>query len=98
MTDTGLKDSYGTPIMVGDIVEWTYTKAGYVHTTPELVQEFHAVLTSEPLVVKKFKHRQKIEYEVRHNQAGYFLDVPIGSGVRAYPEPKCKVITKRGDR
>lgn len=91
--NTGLKDSYGTPIKDGDTIEWTYYETGFFDPDGNFVPG----MTSE-MVKRKLKSTQLIKYEVREHSAGYFLSPPNGfnefgslTGMFADP-PTCKVI------
>jgi hypothetical protein len=91
--NTGLNDDYGRPIMGGDMIEWTYRQHGVMLTDEDGNEDFLACVTSGEMVVKEFKEITTIEYEVRGDTAGYFLDRPRGIGVTFISEkPKCRVI------
>jgi len=91
--NTGLIDDYNNPIMTGDTIEWTYKKHG-VMITVDGKEKFLACVTGDPMIIKEFKETKKIEYEVRDNVTGYFLDRPTGIGLTFIKEkPLCKVIS-----
>lgn len=91
--ETGLKDDYGTPINDGDIIEWVYTKHGFMAKTKDGSEVFIGGVTGGEMVTKKFKEKKIINYEVRGDIAGYFLDRPCGIATTFIKEkPKCKVV------
>ena len=93
MKNTGLKDDYGTSIMDGDTIEWTYHQHGTMIKNDDGTETFFGCLTGGEMIVKEFKEVNKIEYEVRGDIAGYFLDRPRGIATTFIKEkPKCKVI------
>ena len=88
---TGLKDDYGTPIKEGDTIEWTFQRHGIMAKG-----RFIGGVATE-MVLKEFKETKKIEYEVREDSAGYFLDRPSGGISMTYirTKTKCKIIQKK---
>ena len=92
--DTGLKDDYGTPIMDGDTIEWAYWKHGVMVKQEDGTEKFLGCVTGGDMAMKEFKEKRKVEYEVRKDIAGYFLDRPKGIATTFIKEkPKCKVIS-----
>lgn len=91
--NTGLKDDYGTPIMDGDMIEWTYHQHGLVFTDENGDEDFLGCIAGGEMITKEFKEVKTIEYEVRGDVAGYFLDRPRGIGMTFITEkPKCRVL------
>lgn len=89
---TGLYDDYGTEIMDGDTLEWTYYKHGIMMKNDDGSEYFLGGYANE-MVKKKFIERRKIEYEVRGDMAGYFLDRPEGMATMYIKEEsKCRVV------
>lgn len=91
--NTGLTDDYGTPIKDGDTIEWTFYRHGIMFQEEDGTESFIAGLSGGNMIKKEFKEKRKIEYEVRGETAGYFLDRP-GGMAHTYikEEPKCKVV------
>ena len=90
---TGLKDDYGTPINDGDTIEWTYIKHGVMVTGEDGTERFLCCETGGEMISKEFKETRKIEYEVRDDIAGYFLDRPRGIATTFIRDkPKCRVV------
>lgn len=82
---TGLKDSYGTEIKEGDTIVWSYISNGIMHNG-----EFVGVLNGDK--VKELQVEQKVDYEVREDAAGYFLNRPNSMGLYGHHDTiKCKV-------
>jgi hypothetical protein len=91
--DTGLKDDYGTPINDGDTIEWTYLKHGIMIKNKDGTERFFGCVSGGEMITREFKETRKIEYEVRGDIAGYFLDRPCGMATTFINEkPKCRVI------
>ena len=91
MIYTGLKDDYGTPIKPGDTIEWTYVEHG-VMLENEQGDSYFLPCVGWDLIERKTTEIKKIEYEVREDSAGYFLDRPGGIGMTFIEEgSKCKV-------
>lgn len=91
--NTGLSDDHGNPIMDGDTIEWTYLKHGIISKDKDGMERFFPCVTGGGMVTKEFKERKKIQYEVRGDIAGYFLDRPNEiSTTFIYEKPKCKVV------
>ena len=91
--NTGLKDDYGTPIMDGDTIEWTYYKHGIMSKKDDGTEYFLGCVTGGEMIKKEFKETKKIEFEVRGDVSGYFLDRPTGIATTFIKEkPKCKVV------
>lgn len=91
--NTGLKDDYGRPIYEGDTIEWTYLKHGIMIKTEDGTEKFLGCVTGGDMISKEFKEIKKIEYEVRGDIAGYFLDRPSGIATTFMSEiPKCRVV------
>lgn len=91
--DTGLKDDYGTPIKDGDTIEWTYIKHGVMIKNDDGTERFLGCVTGGEMISKEFKETKKIEYEIRDDVAGYFLDRPRGIATTFISEkPKCRVV------
>jgi hypothetical protein len=56
-------------------------------------ERFVGCVSGVGMVLKEFKETKKIEYEVRGDIAGYFLDRPTGIATTFIKDkPKCKVI------
>lgn len=90
---TGLKDDYGTPINDGDSIEWTYYNHGVMIQNEDGTETFLGCVSGGEMIVKEFKEIKKIEYEIRGDNAGYFLDRPTGIATTFITEkPKCMVI------
>jgi len=91
--NTGLKDDYGTPIKDGDTIEWTYIKHGVMSKDNDGNEYFLGCVTGGEMITKEFKEIKKIEYEVRGDIAGYFLDRPCGIATTFINDkPKCRVV------
>jgi len=83
--DTGLKD--------GDTIEWIYNKHGIIRQNEDGTESFLGCVTGGEMIIKEFKETKKIEYEVRYDVAGYFLDRPCGIATTFINEkPKCMVV------
>ncbi len=90
---TGLHDDFGTPIKVGDTIEWTYFKHGIMVQNDDGTERFLGCVTGGEMIRKEFKETKKIEYEVRDGMGGYFLDSPKGIATTFIPQkPKCRVV------
>ena len=82
---TGLKDSYGTEIREGDTIIWTYVSSGIMHN-----DEFIGCMPGN--ITKELQKEQKVEYEIREDAAGFFLDIPYSMGVYGHHDTiRCKV-------
>lgn len=91
MKNTGLKDDYGNIIKDGDTIEWTYNQHGIMTNS-----KFLACVSGGEMIIKEFKEKRKITYEVRSDIAGYFLDRPTGIGTTFIKDkPKCRVIKSK---
>lgn len=88
----GLKDDFGTDIHAGDELVWTYKAGG--HRTHD--GRFFECVPPAEFVEKEMV--QVIQYEIRKDAAGYFLDRPSGLGVMYTRDTiKCKVKTSTNE-
>lgn len=93
MKNTGLKDDFGNIIKDGSTIEWTYYQHGIMITKPNGRKSFLGGLSGGKMIVKKFKKKKKIRYEVRGDIAGYFLDRPKSIATTFIKDkPKCVVV------
>lgn len=87
--DTGLKDSENNPIMDGDTLLWEYQSEG-VEMEVEGEKLFMGCYPGD--TVKNMSYEQIVNYEVRKDAAGYFLNAPNGMGVMYYKDTiKCTI-------
>jgi len=90
---TGLKDDFGSPINDGDTIEWTYIQHGVMIKDDDGTERFLGCVTGGKMISKEFKETKKIEYEVRDDAAGYFLDRPRSIATTFINDkPKCRVV------
>lgn len=90
--ETGLKDDYGTPIMDGDVIEWTFKEHGCMIINEDGSETFFPCVSAD-MITREATERQVVKFEVRGDFAGYFLDRPKRISTTFISEkPKCKVV------
>lgn len=90
--ETGLKDDYGTPIMDGDVIEWTFQEHGCMMINEDGSESFVPCVAAD-MITREATERQVVKFEVRGDVSGYFLDRPKKMSTTFISEkPKCKVI------